>query len=259
MPSSLSHEALERIALTSLRVGKILSESGSAARIVHEAGRMVVEGLGATHLGFRTGYASLTVTVGSGKTTVSRMLELSRYGVNHRLDHRVRALVANVATGSLSPAQVDDALAALEHGTPRHPAWLVALAVGMACACFGRLFGMDWIAFPFVFAASALAQFFRHVLARRGMNMFVVATLVAFVAAFLSGLGAQKAGSATVGLGMIASILLLVPGVPATNAQADIMDGYPTLGSARAISVTMTMVFATVGVWLAQTLLGVHL
>ena len=57
---------------------------------------------------------------------------------------------------------------------------------------------------------------------------------------------------------MMASILLLVPGVPATNAQMDIMDGYPSMGSARAVTVLMVMVFATVGVGLAEVVLGMH-
>jgi uncharacterized membrane protein YjjP (DUF1212 family) len=47
----------------------------------------------------------------------------------------------------------------------------------------------------------------------------------------------------------------LVPGVAATNAQADVMDGYPTLGSARAVSVIMTMAFVATGLWLAQMFL----
>jgi uncharacterized membrane protein YjjP (DUF1212 family) len=49
-----------------------------------------------------------------------------------------------------------------------------------------------------------------------------------------------------------------VPGVPATNAQADIMDGYPTMGSAQAVSVIMVMVFAATGVLFAQALLGLR-
>ena len=57
---------------------------------------------------------------------------------------------------------------------------------------------------------------------------------------------------------MMASILLLVPGVPATNAQTDIMDGYPSMGSARAVTVIMIMVFATAGIWLAEVVLGVR-
>ena len=85
-----------------------------------------------------------------------------------------------------------------------------------------------------------------------------MAAAIAFLAAFLGGFGARLAGSGTINLAMMASILLLVPGVPATNAQTDIMDGFPTMGSARAVAVIMVMVFATTGVWLAEILLGVR-
>ena len=57
-------------------------------------------------------------------------------------------------------------------------------------------------------------------------------------------------------MALIASTLLLVPGVPATNAQTDIMEGFPTVGSARAVSVAMIMVFATIGIWGAEAVLG---
>jgi uncharacterized membrane protein YjjP (DUF1212 family) len=53
-------------------------------------------------------------------------------------------------------------------------------------------------------------------------------------------------------------VLLLVPGVPALNAQSDIMEGHPTLGSARAVSVIMLLMFIAIGVLIAQTTLGVR-
>jgi uncharacterized membrane protein YjjB (DUF3815 family) len=55
---------------------------------------------------------------------------------------------------------------------------------------------------------------------------------------------------------MTASVLLLVPGVPSLNAQNDILEGHPTLGSARAVWVVVTLVFLAAGVYLSQTLLG---
>jgi hypothetical protein len=78
----------------------------------------------------------------------------------------------------------------------------------------------------------------------------------AFIAGALGGFGARAAGSASAEMALIASTLLLVPGVPATNAQTDIMEGFPTVGSARAVSVAMIMVFATIGIWGAEAVLG---
>jgi uncharacterized membrane protein YjjP (DUF1212 family) len=82
-----------------------------------------------------------------------------------------------------------------------------------------------------------------------------MAAIIAFLAGSIGGWGARLAGSGSVDTAMMASVLLLVPGFPATNAQTDIMDGYPTVGSARAVWVAMVMVFASTGLWLAQGLL----
>jgi len=135
---------------------------------------------------------------------------------------------------------------------------VVAVAVGIACASFGRLLGVDWPAFAAVLFAGTVGQYVRHHLLHRGVNVFLVAGAIAFLAATLGGIGSILAGSGTINLAMMASILLLVPGVPSTNAQTDIMDGFPTMGSARAVWVLMIMVFAAVGVWFAETLLGLR-
>jgi uncharacterized membrane protein YjjB (DUF3815 family) len=133
---------------------------------------------------------------------------------------------------------------------------VVALAVGIACGSFGRLLGIDWLAFIPVFLGAAIGQGVRHHLVRLGVNGFVVAAIVAMVASVTAGLLSRLTGSVMVETAMFASVLLLVPGVPALNAQTDIMEGGPTMGSARAVHVFMILVFTTVGVWLAQVFLG---
>jgi uncharacterized membrane protein YjjP (DUF1212 family) len=55
---------------------------------------------------------------------------------------------------------------------------------------------------------------------------------------------------------MIASALLLVPGVPSVNGQTDILAGRPTLGSARLATVLMTLIFLTIGLWVGQSAVG---
>jgi len=173
-----------------------------------------------------------------------------------RIRRGLRRLAERVGGGATTVEAVQADLDHLVRETGRHPEWLVDVATGTACAAFGRLLGIDWLAFLPVLIAGAIGQALRHRLLGRGMNLFVVVGIVAFVAAALGGLGSRLTGSNSVGLAMMASILLLVPGVPATNAQTDIMDGYPTVGSARAVWVIMVMVFASAGFWLARSLLG---
>jgi len=53
--------------------------------------------------------------------------------------------------------------------------------------------------------------------------------------------------------------LLLVPGIPSVNAQNDVLDGHPTLGAARGVTVAVQLIFVAVGLWFAQVLTGATL
>lgn len=257
-PVRLKHRELEKIAMTALRMARVLTECGARVAVAQQGARLVVLGLGVETVGIRTGYASQEITVRSGVNTITRMMGMGPHGVNHQLDHAMRALAVRVSKGGMSLEYVEREMDRLANETPRHPLWLVAVAVGLACAAFGRLLGIDWLAFGPVLIGGGIGQALRMLLFRRGVNAFVVAAVIAFVTSAIAGFGAHLLGSGTINLAMMASILLLVPGVPVTNAQTDVMDGYPSMGSARAVSVLMVMIFATTGVLLAEWLLGLH-
>jgi hypothetical protein len=252
----VKQDPLEDIAMLSMEFGRWLMECGASGAVVDEFVARVAAGLGADRADLRVGYASLAITVGRGAEVATRMCKVGSPGVNQRLDQAVRTLAQQVEQGGLGCAAVRSLLDRVVQETPRYPGWLVDLAVGAACASFGRLLGVDWRAVGPVFAAAALGQFFRRSLARRQANPFISASLVAFVGAVGGGLGARQLGSHTVAAAMTAAVLLLVPGVPALNAQSDILDGRPTLGSARIVWVAVMLVFVTAGIWLGQLLLG---
>jgi uncharacterized membrane protein YjjP (DUF1212 family) len=255
-PVRLRHRHLEQIVLVALRAGRLLMEAGARAEVVQEGSTMVARGLGADEVHVRVGYASVAGTVSSGSNTVTRMIEVGRHGVNVRLNHALRGLCSRIGQGGMSAEEASAAVSALVRETPRYPWYLTAAAVGLACASFGRLLGADWVAFAPILLAGAVGQGVRHQLLKAGTNVYVVAAVVGFLAAWLAGICSRLAGSATVETAMIAAVLLLVPGVPLLNAQTDIMEGHPTLGSARSVSVAMILVFIAVGVFLAQWLSG---
>ena len=257
-PVLLKHRELERIAMVALHAARLFLESGARVKVVHEGAGLIVKGLGVSCVGMRAGYASHEITVSHGANTITRMTAVGPHGVNHRLDHALRALCVRASTGKMSVEEIETEMERLVRETPRYHPVLVAGAVGIACASFGQLLGVDWVATGPVLVGGAIGQLVRHHLRGRGFNIYVIAMIVAFLAACIGGFGAQIFGSSTVPLAMMASILLLVPGVPATNAQTDIMDGYPSMGSARAVTVLMIMVFATVGVGIAEFVLGIN-
>ncbi|PPQ27723.1 threonine/serine exporter family protein [Rhodopila globiformis] len=258
-PHHHRHRDLEQIAMACLACARMLMETGSRAMTVHECCRLLATGLGVEIMGTRVGYASITVTLVSGANTITRMVTVHRHGMDHRLNQAVRRLVVTAAQSAVPPADIMAQLDATVTTSPRHPLGVVVGAVGLACVAFGGLLGVDRLAFLPVFAASGAGQFVRHGLLARGINPYVAIVTTAFTAAFLCGTLARLAGSGTVNLAAIASTLLLVPGIPATNAQADILDGLPTMGSARAVSVLMVMVFTTTGIFAAQGVLGLLL
>jgi len=219
----LRRAPLEEITMLALEFGRLLMETGASARGVEEISGRVAGGLGAERADVRVGYTSLTISIGIGSDWITRMRKVGPLGVNQRLHHALRTAAAQIERGGFTVTQAQAELERLVRASPLHPDWLVALAVGVACAAFGRLLDVDWAGVGPIFAAAALAQIIRRQLALHKLNVFLSATVVAFLASTLCGLAAE---------------------------------GRPTLGSARAVWVLGILVFTTIGAWLAQDLLG---
>ncbi len=244
--------SIESVASVALDAGRMLMEAGASAGSVQDIVNKVAHGLGADRVDLRIGYASLAITIGKGDLGITQMRRVGDLGVNQRMIQGLWDLGKRAEYHEVSAEQAREELLRLATETPRHPPWIVAVAVGVGCSAFGRLLGMDWYGVVPVFFASTLGQYLRREFVRSQVNVFICTALVSFVCSVISGLGARWMGSATFTTAMIASILLLVPGVPAVNAQSDVLEGYPTLGSARAVTVAMVLVFIAVGLWLGK-------
>ena len=252
---TLRRESLQEIAVLALEFGRLLMEAGASGRHTDEITTEVAVGLGAERVELRVGYASLVITIGLDQDNATSMRKIGPLGVNESLHRALSAAAARIGQGSLSISEARAELTRALHDSSRYSDFVVAVAVGVACAAFGRLLEVDWRGVGPIFVAAALSQLVRRQLALHKVNVFISAAAVAFLGSALCGFGAQWGGSQTVAKDMISTVLLLVPGVPAFNAQYDILQGRPSLGSARAIWVLVMMVFLTVGVWFAQGLL----
>jgi uncharacterized membrane protein YjjP (DUF1212 family) len=231
-------------------------EAGADATRVVNVVEEVARSLGAERVDLRIGYASLAITVSIGGSGITRMRRVGHLGVNQRLDQAVWDLARTMSARHLAPEQTRAELERIVTDIPRHGRWVTALAVGTACAAFGRLLGVDWLGVGPVFVAATLGQFGRSYLLTYGVNVFVCAVLVSTITSSVASIGAHLSGTATKEAAMIASVLLLVPGVPSVNGQTDILAGRPTLGSARLATVLMTLIFITIGLWVGQSAVG---
>ncbi|WP_316859594.1 threonine/serine exporter family protein [uncultured Cohaesibacter sp.] len=253
-PVPLKHRELEKIAMAALHLGQLLMETGANADIVRKGMTMVVAGQHTETLAARIGYASLSLTVRGGGNTISRLLQVGHHGVNLQLNNAARSLAVRAAYGKITPEEIEKRVAALRTSTPKHHWLTVALATGLACASFGQLLGTDILAFAPIWLAGFIGQAIRHFMVKNRQNTFAMVATVAFVASSIGAFLSSLIGSVTPEMAMFSSVLLLVPGVPSMNAQTDIMEGSPTLGSARAITVLMILIFLTVGVAMSRHL-----
>jgi len=246
---------LNAITMATLDAARLLMESGGKAKSVDELVHLIAHGLGAESAELRIGYASLSLTISIGHSSITRMKKVGLIGVNQQLEQGLWHLAKRGSHERLEVEQVEEQLARLALATPRYGAWVTAVGVGLACAAFGRLLGVDLKGSVPVFLAATVGQIIRQLAVKFGLNVFICTGLVSSVASLLTSMGGRLAGSGTIGTAVIASVLLLVPGVPAVNALNDILEGYPTLGSARAITVMMTLVFIAAGLWIGPILL----
>lgn len=70
----------------------------------------------------------------------------------------------------------------------RYPRWLVALMVGLSCACFCKLNKGGWDGAVITFLASTAAMYIRQLLAQRHLHPQINFCLTAFAATTISGL-----------------------------------------------------------------------
>jgi uncharacterized membrane protein YjjP (DUF1212 family) len=239
--------------MAALEAGRMVMEAGADSTRVESVVEDVARSLGADRVDLRIGYASLAITVSRGGSSITRMRQLGHLGVNQRLNQAVWDLARALSQRHLTPEQTRAELARIATEIPRHGRWVTALAVGAACAAFGRLLGVDWHGIGPVFLAATIGQLSRSYLLAHGVNVFLCAALVSTIASSIAGIGAHLSGTATRGAAMVASVLLLVPGVPFVNGQTEILAGRPTLGGARVATAVIALIFITIGLWIGQS------
>jgi uncharacterized membrane protein YjjP (DUF1212 family) len=250
----MDRASLDEIAGLALAAGRMLLEWGGNAREVHEAIAHVATGLGCDSAQAFCQHAAIIVVITREGESLTRMCKVGEHGVNLRGTQRLQEIIHGIARGELSYAEARARVESVPSTTARYPVWFVCLATGLACSAFGRLFKSDWVAFFPTLVGASLGQYLRHTLLRHRRNIFLTAGVVSFLSALIAGFGARVLGCNDLPLAMVASVLLLIPGIPVLNAQIDIIEGKPNLAAARGLRITFLLLFMALGLALAQVL-----
>ncbi len=243
---------LPEIAHLVLTVGRMLLEWGANARTVHEAISTTAIGLGCDSADAFCQHAAIITVLRRGHESHTQMGKVGEHVVNLRRTQNLQDIIRRVGQGELTCVEAQREVELVPTKTKHYPVWFICLATGLACSAFGRLFKSDWVAFLPTLIGAGVGQYVRHTLFHKKYNIFLTAGTVSFIAALLAGFGAKALGSVHLPLAMVASVLLLVPGIPVLNAQIDVIEGKPNLAAARALRITFLLLFMALGLSIAQ-------
>jgi uncharacterized membrane protein YjjP (DUF1212 family) len=254
----LSRTELADVVDLALWVGQLLMENGAESQRVEQSVRAVGVGLGCDWGNVLVSHNALMVTHVSGADFRTKLRRIHSINVDMSLIEAMSHVVHRVQEGKLDRHELRQSLTGIAAGRRHYGRGITCAAIGLACASFCRLFGGDLPAFATTLAAAALGVLVRYSCRERRINGFVAAVAAALAAGGVVGVTHAMLGlPVALDPALAASVLLLVPGVPAINSVEDVIKGHLVVGLARATTGILTVLAAAIGLILAMRLTGV--
>ncbi|WP_211364129.1 threonine/serine exporter family protein [Propionivibrio limicola] len=233
------------------RTALMLLQHGAESALVENTARRVGVALGAEGVEIALMSSAVVVTTLSERHCITTVRRNEDRGINVHVLIEVQQAMLDAETGKLDRHGYRERLEVIR--PLRYPRWLVALVVGLACACFARLAHADLAGCLVAFVASGSAMFVRQHLAALHFSPLINFFATAFVATSIAAQGLVWGIGSTPKVAMAASVLMLVPGFPLINAVADMVKGYMNTGITRWAVATMLSAATCTGVILATS------
>jgi uncharacterized membrane protein YjjP (DUF1212 family) len=249
-----------------IRFGLMMLASGAASFRTEEAMLRLAEHMGVARLEAYITPTGIIASLYSGddhRTQIARLrgfiIDLNRVTL---LEKYVRTLPPNV-----QPAEVNLALDAIEQTPPQYPLPALLIAAGVGCGSFAVIIGGGPLEFISAFVGASIAQYARARMVRAGFAMYAVTVVAAFFATLCSYLTGQGLGlvAAPLGLslrpslGIVSSVLLLVPGAILVSSVIDLAHYYLISGTVRIIYGILLIACIAIGMLLVLTWVGVQI
>lgn len=254
----LDYETLRDIIDLALWAGQMMLQNGAESARVEETVHRLGTALGANWMDILVSPNAILVTTISGEEFRTKIRRVVAMGVNMQIIAEIRTLVHQVERGQIDRAEAREVLVRLSHIKPQYNRWLVCLMIGLGCAAFSRLFGGDLVVFIITFIAASIAQFVRQEFQRRYFNSLIVVVVTAFVAALIGGLASYFKLSPQPQFALIASVILLVPGIHLVNSMRDLIAGHLVTGIVRGVVGGMVSLGIALGLFMAMRVLGIN-
>jgi uncharacterized membrane protein YjjP (DUF1212 family) len=248
-----------------IETGLMLLQYGAESALVESVTRRLGLGLGVESVEVAIMANALTITTLSENHCVTTVRRNEDRGINMHVVTEVQRATLAVEARALDRAGYRARIEAIK--PQRYPRWLVALTIGLSCACFARLAQMslpatedrswDLIGCGLTFVASSIAMLVRQAFTARHFNPLVNFTATAFVATSIAGQGVIYKLGLHPKIAMASCVLLLVPGFPMINSVSDMVKGYINTGLSRGMMAVLLGAATSAGIILAMTVWNV--
>ncbi len=256
---TLTREELSELVDVVLHVGQSMLQSGAASFRTEETMAQIGLGLGAERLEMYITPTGIIATAISGQEQRTRVGRVGPLGVNMAQTVSLNRLSRHVALVGGTLEGVRNQIG-LVRARPRiYPMWVTVLAVALACGAFSQILGAGWDEFAAVLVGAGLAQFVRMRLLHAGVNIFALTVICSLIASMTAWGTCQLIDCDQTRLAVIASVLLLVPGVPLVTAVIDLTNSDLVSGLSRGMLALMITLSIGVGILLTLALTGLSI
>jgi uncharacterized membrane protein YjjP (DUF1212 family) len=248
---------------TVLRFGALMLRAGDTAFRVRESMTVAARGLGLGELSLQIGLGSMMASEQRGGECATALREIGPFGVDTQRIGALEAL-AHSASAGMTAQEFAVKLSAIEAQPPRYSIFQVGAAIAVACGSFAFLNGGSGLEIAGAALGGGAGQGLRTLLLRRHLNQYLVAALSACLAVVVCCLVSLAGGRMGLGVtrdtvGLVSSVLFLVPGFPLLAALLDLLQHETAAALARLTYAAMLLLNAALGLSVVIALLGVSL
>lgn len=255
----LTREELSELVELVLLAGQTMLHAGAANFRTEQTMAQIGLGMGADRLELYVTPTGIIATAVSGHEQRTRVGRVGPLGVNMAQTVALNRLSRHMGLiGGTLPATRQQILAI--RAAPRElPPWATGPAVGAACGAFSQILGGGPGEFAAAAAGAWVAQWLRLWLHHNRVSAYALTVTCAFFASVVAWIVCRIVDSPRPDLAVIASVLLLVPGVPLVTSVIDLTNHDLLSGLARAALSILLALSIGVGVMLALWVTGLRI
>lgn len=245
---------VDRLLRLATKAGQALLMSGAETYRVEET---IVKLCQAYHVDEANAFVLPTgvfVTIINEGKTYSANIRIKKRSTDLNMINEINQLARSVQTNPISLDELDRQLDTLLH-TPKYKWYIVDLFAGIGAFGFAFFFGGDIKDAICSFVIGCLVKYIVDYLDHMEVTSFIYNAVGGFFITLMAFICSELSFGSSADTIIIASIMLLVPGIAITNAVRDSLAGDLVSGIARAIEAALIAVSIAMGAGLAVSVI----